>query len=66
MGKNSETIEKTKQKTHLTDVEFIWEKGNLFDYWVTEFDSLWEFILLEEFKKYLPDHVVVYLNEESK
>lgn len=53
-----------------TFVEFAREKGNLFDKWcnaskVTDFNSLRELLLLEEFKKCLPERVVVYLNEQK-
>ena len=58
---------KTPNQTHM---EFAREKGILFDKWsnsckVTDFSSLRELILLEEFKKCLPDRVVVYLNEQK-
>jgi hypothetical protein len=51
-------------------VEFAREKGVLFDKWSTtcranDFNSLRELILLEEFKKCLPDRIVVYLSEQK-
>ena len=51
-------------------MEFARDKGNLFDKWhaaskVTDFNSLRELILLEEFKNCLPERIVVYLNEQS-
>lgn len=42
-------------------MEIAREKGTLFDKWC----SLRETILLEEFKRCLPDRVVVYLNEQK-
>lgn len=52
-------------------VEFAREKGILFDKWcvaskATDFNSLQELILLEEFKNCLPERVVVYLNEQKE
>uniref|UniRef100_A0A8K9V3F6 Gypsy retrotransposon integrase-like protein 1 n=1 Tax=Oncorhynchus mykiss TaxID=8022 RepID=A0A8K9V3F6_ONCMY len=58
---------KSSSKTY---VEFARDKGNLFDKWhaaskVTDFNSLRELILLEEFKNCLPERIVVYLNEQK-
>uniref|UniRef100_A0A3B1J3T9 Gypsy retrotransposon integrase-like protein 1 n=1 Tax=Astyanax mexicanus TaxID=7994 RepID=A0A3B1J3T9_ASTMX len=60
-------VRKQASQTH---VEFMREKAVLFDKWcsackVTDFNSLRELILLEEFKNCLPERVVVYLNERS-
>lgn len=40
----------------------------LFDKWsaackANDFDSLRELVLMEDFKKYLPERIVVYINE---
>lgn len=48
-------------------VEFAREKGILFDKWsaackANDFDSLRELVLMEDFKKCLPEHIVVYIN----
>lgn len=53
-----------------TYVEFAREKGTLFDKWCVSakcdsFATLRELMLLEDFKKNLPDKVVVYLNEQK-
>lgn len=53
-----------------TYVEFAREKGTLFDKWccsckVGDYTSLREMLLLEEFKRCLPDRIVVYLNEQK-
>uniref|UniRef100_A0A8P4FXX4 CCHC-type domain-containing protein n=1 Tax=Dicentrarchus labrax TaxID=13489 RepID=A0A8P4FXX4_DICLA len=53
-----------------TYVEFAREKGVLFDKWtstckVNDFNSLRELILVEDFKKCLPERIVVYLNEQK-
>lgn len=53
-----------------TFVEFAREKGTLFDKWcsaskATDYNSLRELILLEEFKKCAPERCVVYLNEQK-
>uniref|UniRef100_A0A3B3WC71 SCAN box domain-containing protein n=1 Tax=Poecilia mexicana TaxID=48701 RepID=A0A3B3WC71_9TELE len=58
---------KTAGQTH---VEFAREKGILFDKWcaaskVNNYDTLRELILLEDFKKCIPDRVVLYLNEQK-
>ncbi len=46
------------------------EKGSLFDKWcvackVWDFASLQELMVLEEFKKCLPEHIVVHLSEQK-
>ena len=51
-------------------VEFAREKGTLFDKWcssceVADYKSLREMVLVEEFKRCLPDRIVVYLNEQK-
>lgn len=51
-------------------VEFAREKGVLFDKWcasskVTDFKTLRELLLVEEFKNCVPERVVVYLNEQK-
>ena len=53
-----------------TYVEFAREKGILFDKWCTackasDFDSLRELVLMEDFKKCLPERIVVYINEQK-
>ena len=53
-----------------TYVEFAREKGVLFDKWSTTckvnyFNSLRELILVEDFKKCLPECIVVYINEQK-
>ena len=53
-----------------TYVEFARDKGNLFDHWltscgVTDFASLRELLLVEEFKKSLPERMLVYFNEQK-
>uniref|UniRef100_A0A3B3CNQ8 SCAN box domain-containing protein n=1 Tax=Oryzias melastigma TaxID=30732 RepID=A0A3B3CNQ8_ORYME len=53
-----------------THVEFSREKSILFDKWcaaykVDDLSSLRELILLEEFKRSLPERLVVYLNEQK-
>ncbi|XP_023180999.1 uncharacterized protein LOC111605866 [Xiphophorus maculatus] len=58
---------KTIGQTH---VEFAREKSILFDKWCTaskvnNYETLRELILLEDFKKCIPDRVVVYLNEQK-
>lgn len=59
-----------KKGTLCTHTEFAREKGLLFDKWIAacdaaDYDSLRELILVEEFKKCLPERVVVYLNEQK-
>ncbi len=61
---------KHKKSPTQTFVEFAREKGVLFDKWCTaskasEFDSLRELMLLEEFKGCLSERVVVYVNEQK-
>ena len=58
------------KKANQTFIEFAREKGNLFDKWcasckVGDYNALRELILLEEFKKCLPERIVVYLNEQK-
>ncbi|XP_054598100.2 uncharacterized protein [Nothobranchius furzeri] len=53
-----------------TFVEFAREKGLLFDKWlqsskVTNLNELRELVLLEEFKRCLPERTVLYLNEQK-
>lgn len=67
IGRN---LEITKNHQNKTYSEFAREKGGLFDRWCTackasDFESLRELILLEEFKKCLLDRMVVYLNEQK-
>ncbi|KAF7640841.1 hypothetical protein LDENG_00010510, partial [Lucifuga dentata] len=64
---NFRNSDKTANQTF---VEFAREKCMLFDKWcqaskTTTFKDLRELILLEEFKKCLPDRTVVYLNEQK-
>ncbi|KAI3355662.1 hypothetical protein L3Q82_004257 [Scortum barcoo] len=59
-----------KRGSTQTYVEFAREKGTLFDKWcaackVEDFASLRELILLKEFKKCLPERLVVHLNEQK-
>ncbi len=59
-----------KKSFSQTFVEFAREKGVLFDKWytsskITDFKTLRELILLEEFKNCIPERVVVYLNEQK-
>lgn len=61
---------KHKKNPMQTFAEFAREKGVLFDKWctaskVSDFDSLKELLLLEEFKGCLSDRIVVYLNEQK-
>ena len=61
------TLKKLPGKTF---VEFAHEKETLFKRWrkasnVTDFESLSQLILLEEFKNSLPDRLVTYLNEQK-
>ena len=51
-------------------MEFAREKESLFDHWckaskATDCVTLRELPLLEEFKNSLPEHLVVYLNEQK-
>ncbi len=59
-----------KKNSSQTFVEFAREKGALFEKWcasrkVTDFKTLWELILLEEFKNCVPERVIVYLNKQK-
>ncbi len=59
-----------QKKSCQTFVEFAREKGVLFDKWcisskVTDFKTLRELILSEEFNNCAPERVVVYLNEQK-
>lgn len=54
-----------KFRHHKKNVEFVREKGTLFDRWsnackANYVNLLRELILLEDFKKCLPEHVVIY------
>lgn len=67
IGRGFVTIKKNSSSTF---VEFTREKSALLDKWcsaskVDDFASLRELILLEDFKSCLPEHVVVYLNEQK-
>ncbi|XP_039548082.1 uncharacterized protein LOC120493504 isoform X2 [Pimephales promelas] len=53
-----------------TYVEFAREKGILFDRWikacrVTDYNSLRELLLIEEFKNCVPERTALYLNEQK-
>lgn len=57
-----------KKLASQTYVEFVREKGTLFDKWcssckVSDYKSLREMLLVEQLKRCLPDRMVVYLNE---
>lgn len=59
-----------RKSSSQTFVEFAREKETLLDKWynackVSDFVSLRELILLEEFKNCLPERVVIYLNERK-
>lgn len=59
-----------KNSVNKTLVGLTREKGTLFDEWtnsckVFDYDSLRDLILLENFKRYLPHHIVVCLNEKK-
>lgn len=59
-----------RRSPNRTFVEFARDKEHLFDRWcvaskATDFASLRELTLLEEFKNGLPDRLVVYLNEQK-
>lgn len=61
---------KCEKSVNQTYVEFAREKGALFDKWcqaskTKNFAQLRELVLLEEFKKCLPERIVVYLNEQK-
>lgn len=60
----------TKKSASQTYVEFAREKGMLFDRWikackVTDYTSLRELILIEEFKNCVPERTALYLNEQK-
>lgn len=62
------SMRKSPPQTFL--LEFAREKGILFDRWclaskATDFNSLHELILLEEFKNCVPEWTMVYLNEQK-
>ncbi len=57
----------TKKSASQTYVEFVREKGMLFDRWikackVTDYNSLRELMLIEEFKNCVPKRIALYLN----
>lgn len=59
-----------KKAPSQTFVEYAREKGSLFDRWcsacrVSIFTELRELVLLEEFKRRLPDCLVIHLNEQK-
>ena len=59
-----------KKLSSKTFVEFAREKETLFNRWckasnVTNFDTLSQLVLIEEFKNSLPDRIVTYLNEQK-
>lgn len=59
-----------RKVSNQTFVEFAREKGVLFDKWCTssnvnDFSALRELMLLEDFKKCLPERIVLYLNEQK-
>lgn len=59
-----------KKSSSQTFVEFAREKSIIFDKWcaecqVNDFSSLRELLLLEDLKSFLPERVVVYLNEQK-
>ncbi|CAI5654769.1 unnamed protein product [Oreochromis niloticus] len=61
---------KSEKTADQTFVEFAREKHCLFERWiqaskVKDIEGLKELVLLEEFKKCLPDQLVVYLNEQK-
>lgn len=61
------TTEKSASQTY---VEFACEKGILFDRWikackVTDYQSLCELLLIEEFKNCVPERTALYLNEQN-
>ncbi|XP_077940982.1 uncharacterized protein LOC144385285 isoform X1 [Gasterosteus aculeatus] len=60
----------SKRGTSQTYVEFAREKGILFDRWtkackVTDYNSLRELLLIEEFKNCVPERTALYLNEQK-
>ena len=59
-----------RKSTTQTFVEFARNKGNLFDKWCNaskakDYASLRELVLLEDFKKGVPERCLVYLNEQK-
>ncbi|XP_054860848.1 uncharacterized protein LOC129347475 [Amphiprion ocellaris] len=59
-----------EKNANQTYVEFVREKSVLFDKWcqacnVKTLEEMRELILIEEFKKCLPERIVVYLNEQK-
>ncbi|XP_047222493.1 uncharacterized protein LOC124868900 [Girardinichthys multiradiatus] len=59
-----------KNTSGQTHFEFAREKGILFDKWgaaskANNYDTLCELILLEDFKKCIPERVLLYLNEQK-
>lgn len=64
------SFDKSSEITKKVTLKLLWNllEKSLFDKWITachveDFNSLCEMILLEEFKKCLPERLVVYLNE---
>lgn len=60
----------TKKPASQTYFEFAHEKGILFDRWikackVTDYNSLRELMLIEEFKNCVPERTALYLNEQK-
>ncbi|XP_070407445.1 uncharacterized protein [Nothobranchius furzeri] len=60
-----------KRDERQTFIEFAREKGLLFDKWlqsskVSNLDELRELVLLEDFKRCLPEKTVLYLNERQQ
>lgn len=59
-----------RRQDNQTFVEFAREKGMMFDKWctsnkVSSFAALRELMLLEDFKRCLPERIVIYLNEQK-
>uniref|UniRef100_A0A8C5DT92 Gypsy retrotransposon integrase-like protein 1 n=1 Tax=Gouania willdenowi TaxID=441366 RepID=A0A8C5DT92_GOUWI len=59
-----------EKNTNQTYVEFCREKSALFDKWcqackINSLEEMRELILIEEFKKCLPERIVIYLNEQK-
>lgn len=59
-----------RKSSNQTYVEFAREKGVLFDKWCAssqaeDFSTLRELMLLEDFKKCVPERTVLYLNEQK-
>lgn len=60
----------TKKSASQTYVEFTREKSVLFDRWIkackaTDYESLRELLLIEEFKNSVPERTALYLNEQK-